>query len=240
MRSGNPALNVSAFTKVEKLANAASMTINGTVNKTFLLLFITVFSASWVWENPVNFLPFLLPSAIAGMIIAFVTIFKKEWAPATSWIYALIEGLVLGAISAIMEKSYPGIVIQAVALTFGTLFCMLIAYKSKLIKVTENFRLGIVAATGAIALIYIVSIVMGFFGSRIPFIHESGPIGIGFSLFVVAIAAFNLVLDFDFIEKGAEYRAPKYMEWYGAFALMVTLIWLYIEILRLLSKTRRR
>ncbi|MBU0549506.1 MAG: Bax inhibitor-1/YccA family protein [Candidatus Omnitrophica bacterium] len=240
MRSGNPALNVSAFTKVEKLANAASMTINGTVNKTFLLLFITVFSASWVWENPVNFLPFLLPSAIAGMIIAFVTIFKKEWAPATSWIYALIEGLVLGAISAIMEKSYPGIVIQAVALTFGTLFCMLIAYKSKLIKVTENFRLGIVAATGAIALIYIVNIVMGFFGSRIPFIHESGPIGIGFSLFVVAIAAFNLVLDFDFIEKGAEYRAPKYMEWYGAFALMVTLIWLYIEILRLLSKTRRR
>jgi len=240
MRSGNPALNVSAFTKVEKPANAASMTINGTVNKTFLLLFITVFSASWVWENPVNFLPFLLPSAIVGMIIAFFTIFKKEWAPATSWIYALIEGLVLGAISAIMEKSYPGIVIQAVALTFGTLFCMLIAYKSKLIKVTENFRLGIVAATGAIALIYIVSIVMGFFGSRIPFIHESGPIGIGFSLFVVAIAAFNLVLDFDFIEKGAEYRAPKYMEWYGAFALMVTLIWLYIEILRLLSKTRRR
>jgi uncharacterized YccA/Bax inhibitor family protein len=131
-------------------------------------------------------------------------------------------------------------VIQAVALTFGTLFCLLAAYKSRLIKVTENFKLGIVAATGAICLIYLVSIIMGFFGASIPMIHSSGPLGIGFSLFVVTIAALNLVLDFDFIERGSEMGAPKYMEWYGAFGLVVTLVWLYIEILRLLSKLRRR
>jgi uncharacterized YccA/Bax inhibitor family protein len=158
----------------------------------------------------------------------------------TAPIYAVLEGLFLGGISAIFEMSYPGIVIQAVALTFGTLFCLLAAYKSRLIKVTENFKLGIVAATGAICLIYLVSIIMGFFGASIPMIHSSGPLGIGFSLFVVTIAALNLVLDFDFIERGSEMGAPKYMEWYGAFGLVVTLVWLYIEILRLLSKLRRR
>ena len=135
---------------------------------------------------------------------------------------------------------FPGIVIQATALTFGTLFCLLLAYKSGMIKVTENFKLGIIAATGAIALIYFATFILGFFGIPIPFIHDSGPIGIGFSLVVVVIAALNLVLDFDFIEAGAEHGAPKYMEWYGAFGLMVTLIWLYIEFLRLLSKLRSR
>ena len=138
------------------------------------------------------------------------------------------------------EAKYPGIVIQAVTLTFGTLFCLLLAYRSGVIKVTQNFRLGVVAATGGIALIYMATILLGFFGVRMPFIHESGMIGIGFSLFVVIIAALNLVLDFDFIENGAAYGAPKYMEWYGAFALMVTLIWLYIEFLRLLAKLRGR
>jgi uncharacterized YccA/Bax inhibitor family protein len=240
MRSGNPALKVGGFTEVRAATTGRAMTIEGTVNKTFLLLLITVFSASWVWGNPTRFLPFIWVGIIGGLVIALVTIFKKELAPITSPIYAFVEGLVLGTISAIMEKSYPGIVIQAVALTFGTLFCLLIAYKSKLIKVTENFKLGVIAATGAIFLIYIISMIMGFFGVRIPLIHESGPIGIGFSLFVVTIAALNLVLDFDLIEKGAIYGAPKYMEWYGAFALIVTLVWLYLEILRLLSKTRRR
>ena len=240
MRSGNPALRADVFTKVRSLDSENVMSIQGTVNKTFFLLLLTFFSASWVWRNPARFLPFIWLGIIGGLIVALVTFFKKELAPVTSPIYALIEGLVLGTISAIMEKTYPGIVMQAVALTFGTLFCLLLAYKSGLIKVTENFKLGIVAATGGIFLIYMISMVMGFFGARIPFIHESGPIGIGFSLFVVAIAALNLVLDFDYIEKGAKHGAPKYMEWYGAFALMVTLIWLYMEILRLLSKTRRR
>lgn len=240
MRSGNPALQGDVFMGVGAYDRAGAMTIQGTVNKTFILLALTVFSASLIWNNPVGLMPFLFPALIVGFIVALVTVFKKTWAPITSPIYAFLEGIVLGGISAIMEKQYPGIVFQAVILTFGTLFSLLIAYKSRLIKVTENFRLGIVAATGGIVLIYIVSIVMGFFGARIPFIHESGPIGIGFSLFVVVIAALNLVLDFDFIERGSEIGAPKYMEWYGAFGLMVTLIWLYLEILRLLAKTRRR
>jgi uncharacterized YccA/Bax inhibitor family protein len=239
MRSGNPVLRADTFTRA-KAAGSGAMTIQGAVNKTFILLFLTVFSASWVWDNPVRFLPLLMPAVIGGAIVAFITIFKKEWAPVTSVLYALIEGVVLGAISAVMERSYPGIVIQAVGLTFSVLFCLLIAYKSRMIKVTDNFRLGVVAATGGIALLYIISMVMGIFGARIPFIHESGPLGIGFSLFVVVIASLNLVLDFDFIEKGAECQVPKYMEWYAAFGLMVTLIWLYLEILRLLAKTRSR
>jgi uncharacterized YccA/Bax inhibitor family protein len=240
MRSGNPALQGDVFTGVGAYDREGAMTIQGTVNKTFILLALTVFAASLIWSNPITLKPFLFPSFIVGSIVALVTIFKKTWSPITSPIYAFIEGIVLGGISAMMEKQYPGIVFQAIILTFGTLFSLLIAYKSRLIRVTENFRLGIVAATGGIVLIYFVSIIMGFFGARIPFIHESGPIGIGFSLFVVVIAALNLVLDFDFIEKGSEIGAPKYMEWYGAFGLMVTLIWLYLEILRLLAKTRRR
>jgi len=240
MRSGNPALRANTFTKVPVSSSAGTMTIQGTVNKTFILLFLTILSASWVWDNPIGFLPFLWPALIAGIVVGFVTIFKKEWALVTAPFYALIEGVVLGVISALIERSYPGIVIQAVGLTFSVLFCLLIAYKSKMIKVTDNFRLGVVAATGGIALLYIVSIVMGAFGTQIPFIHQAGPIGIGFSLFVIVIASLNLVLDFDFIEKGAKYGAPKYMEWYGAFGLIMTLIWLYMEILRLLVKLQGR
>ena len=178
--------------------------------------------------------------AIGGFAVALVTVFKKTWSAITAPVYALLEGLFLGGISAVFEARFPGIVIQAVGLTFGTLLCLLFAYKSGLIKATENFKLGIVAATGGIGMIYLVSIFFGFFGIQIPFIHESGIIGIGFSLFVVVIAALNLVLDFDFIESGSEMGAPRYMEWYAAFGLMVTLIWLYIEILRLLSKLRSR
>lgn len=175
-----------------------------------------------------------------AVIVGFVTIFKKEWAPVTAPAYALCEGLFIGGISAIFEMRFPGIVMQAVALTFGTLFCLLMAYKSGVIKATENFKLGIVAATGAICVIYLVSFVMGFFGASIPMIHSSGPMGIIFSLVVVTIAALNLVLDFDFIEKGATMGIPKYMEWYAAFGLVVTLVWLYIEILRLLAKLQSR
>ncbi len=240
MRSGNPVLMSDAFTKARPFGSSEAMSIQGTVNKSFILLFLVFFSASWVWGNPLKSAPFIWPAAIAGLIVALVTVFKIQWAAITAPIYALLEGVVLGGISAVMEKAYPGIVMQAVALTFGTLFCMLMAYKSGLIKATAKFKLGVIAATGAIALLYLVSIIMGFFGSQIPFIHDSGPIGIGFSIVVVTIAALNLVIDFDFIEKGAQAQAPRYMEWYGAFALMVTLIWLYIEILRLLSKMRRR
>jgi len=240
MRSGNPALKGDIFTRVPQAVGAGVMTIQGTVNKTLILLLLTVISASWAWSNAAIALPLLIPAAILGLIVGIITIVKKEKAAITAPIYALVEGVVLGAISSVFEAQYQGIVIQAVALTFGTLFCLLIAYKSRLIKVTENFKLGVVAATGAIALIYIVSIVMSLFGARISFIHDSGPIGIGFSVVVVIIASLNLVLDFDFIETGAERGAPKYFEWYGAFGLMVTLIWLYLEILRLLSKLRSR
>ncbi len=240
MRSGNPALRGNTFTRASAQGASSAMTIQGTTNKTLTLLLLTILTASWSWGNPLRAMPFVWPAAIAGLIVAMVTVFKKEWSPVTAPIYALVEGVFLGAVSALFERAYQGIVIQAVGLTFGVLFCLLLAYKSRIIKVTENFKLGVVAATGGIALLYMVSIVMGFFGKSIPFIHESGPFGIGFSLFVVVIASLNLVLDFDFIEKGAEHGAPKHMEWYGAFGLMVTLIWLYLEILRLLAKMRQR
>ncbi|MCK5014438.1 MAG: Bax inhibitor-1/YccA family protein [Candidatus Omnitrophica bacterium] len=259
MRTANPALNSSVFDQARSFGTGETMTLQGTINKTFVLLGLLILSAAWVWGKimepaapvfeglegarrsvPPAVGPLMMVGIFGGMIAGFVTIFKKEWAPITSPVYALCEGLFIGGISAIFEVQYPGIVIQAVALTFGTLFCLLTAYKSGLIKPTENFKLGIVAATGAICLIYFVSIIMGFFGASIPMIHSSGPLGIAFSLFVVTIAALNLVLDFDFIEKGATMGIPKYMEWYAAFGLVVTLVWLYIEILRLLVKLRSR
>jgi uncharacterized YccA/Bax inhibitor family protein len=182
----------------------------------------------------------MLGGLIGGFICAMVTVFKKEWSPVTAPIYALLEGLALGGLSAVLDLRYPGIAIQAVSLTFGTLFVLLLAYRSGLIQVTQKFRLGIVAATGGIMVFYLLEMVLGFFGIQFTSINGSGPIGIGFSLIVVAVAALNLVLDFDFIERGVNYGAPKYMEWYGAFGIMVTLVWLYLEILRLLSKLRSR
>jgi len=173
-------------------------------------------------------------------VLALVTIFKKQWAPITAPLYALAQGALLGGISAMFEMRYKGIAIQAVMLTFGTLVAMLLAYRTGLIRVNDKFRLGVVAATGGIALFYLVQLVLGFFGITFHTINSGSPIGIGFSLLVVGIAALNLVLDFDLIEQGARYNAPKYMEWYSAFALMITLVWLYLEILRLLSKMRSR
>jgi uncharacterized YccA/Bax inhibitor family protein len=172
--------------------------------------------------------------------VAFVTVFKKEWSAVTAPIYALLEGLMLGALSAILEVRFPGVAIESVALTFATCLCLLLAYRSGVIRATEKFKLGIVAATGGIAVVYLVSMVIGFFGIQVPYIYGSGPIGIGFSMVVVVIAALNLILDFNFIEEGASRGAPKYMEWYAAFGLMVTLVWLYLEILRLLTKLRDR
>ncbi len=246
MRTGNPTLTAKTFTLQERVDSAAIMTIQGTVNKTGFLLFLALIPAVWTWDrfttsgNPGGIIPFILGGAIGGFIIALITVFKKTWAPVTAPLYAFAEGFVLGGISAIFEKLYPDIVFQAVGLTMGVLFSLLMAYKSGLIKATENFKLGVVAATGGIMMIYLASMVLGFFGLGVPFIHESGLIGIGFSAFVVVIAALNLVLDFDFIEEGAKNGAPKYMEWYGAFGLLVTLIWLYIEILHLLAKLRSR
>jgi uncharacterized YccA/Bax inhibitor family protein len=248
MRTSNPALSSKVFEGLEPTTD--TMSIQGTVNKTLILLLLVCVSAVWIWNRyygalepsqaPADISLWMIGGAIGGFIVALVTIFKKPWAGVTAPIYALLEGLFLGGISAIFEAQYPGIVIQAVGLTFGTLFCLLVVYTSRIIKVTQNFRLGIVAATGGIALFYLASLVLGMFGINIPLIHENGLIGIGFSLFVVVIAALNLVLDFDFIENAAAQGAPKYMEWYGAFGLIVTLVWLYIEILRLLSKLRSR
>lgn len=221
------------------------MSLEGTVHRTFFLLCLLVTSAASVWHlmdtNPEWVTPLLIGSCILGLIIALVTCFKHSWSPVTAPAYALVEGVVVGTISAHFEAFYPGIVIQAVALTFGTLFCLLAAYRSGLIKATENFKLGLVAATGGIVLLYLINFGLRVFTSlSIPFIHESGTMGIAFSLFVVVIAALNLVLDFDFIEAGVAYGAPKYMEWYAAFGLLVTLVWLYLELLRLLAKMRSR
>jgi len=254
MRSGNPALKDSTFLDLSRGTTVIGgdsevMTLTGTVNKTGTLLLLTVLTAAFSWSQ-VDFGAgtqpggvfnlYLWGGLIGGLVFALATIFKKQWAPVTAPLYALFEGLFLGAISAMYNHVFDGIVQQAVLLTFGTLFALLFAYRSGWIKATENFKLGVVAATGGIALVYLVTIVLGFFNINIPLIHESGLIGIGFSLFVVVIAALNLVLDFDFIEQGVEQRAPKYMEWYGAFGLMVTLVWLYIEFLRLLSKLQSR
>lgn len=242
MRTANPALNDNVFTVEGTYDNV--MTLQGTVIKTAFLLMLTVAGAAFAWiqvgSNPQAAVLYLIGGSLVGFVLALVTIFYKTAAPYTSPFYALAEGLALGALSSIFEANYPGIVPQAVGLTFGTLATLLMAYSSGLIRATENFKLGVVAATGAICLVYLVSIVLNLFGSGIPYIHGSGWIGIGFSLFVVVIAALNLVLDFDFIENGVESGAPKYMEWYAAFGLMVTLIWLYVEILRLLSKLRGR
>ncbi len=246
MKTSNPALNSKTFTNIKKTADSSqTMTIEGTVNKTLLMLILLLMPAIWTWKmfftnGPQSIIPFIYGGGICGFIVALVTIFKKQWSPITAPLYALFEGLFLGGLSAMFEAKFQGIAIQAVALTFGILFCLLIAYKSRLIKVTENFKLGILAATGGIGLVYLLTFVLGFLGVQMPYIHENGIIGIGFSLFVVVIASLNLILDFDFIEKGASYGAPKFMEWYGAFGLIVTLVWLYLEILRLLSKLNSR
>ena len=237
MRSGNPALSAKTF-KNAIGTDTEKMTIGGTVNKTAMSLLLLMATASYTWTNPSPAL--MMFGLFGGLIMAIITIFKKTWAPYTVSGYALLKGLALGGISRFFEMQYPGIVSQAVFLTFGILAALLLAYKSGLIKATENFKLGVVAATGGIFFLYLISWIMSMFGGSIGFIHNNDTFGILFSLGVVVIASLNLVLDFDFIEEGAEMGAPKYMEWYGAFGLLVTLIWLYLEILRLLVKLYSR
>ena len=252
MRSGNPVLNDKTFTRHVDLTGDDRMTLMGTVHKTAFLLILLVAFASITWKMVMTvnaegqmvaapgLFGYMIGGAIGGLIFALITMFKPTWAPVTAPIYAALEGLFIGALSAFAESKFPGIVLQATGLTFGILFALLGAYRSGLIKATENFKLGVAAATGGIFLVYMASFVLGMFGVAIPFLHDATPIGIGISVFICIIAALNLVLDFDFIENGADNGAPKYMEWLGAFGLMVTLIWLYIEILHLLMKLRSR
>lgn len=244
MRSGNPSLKKEAFEKFDSLGSGQTMTIGGTVNKTFILILLVLATFVYSWnqfvENPGSVLPLILIGAIGGLIVALITIFIPKISPFTAPLYALLEGLFLGAISAQYEAQYGGIVFQAVILTIAVLLSLLLVYKSGLIKVTQNFRMGVIAATGAIFLVYVISFIGGFFGFTIPYLHDSSPIGIAISVVIVIIAALNLVLDFDYIENAAASRVPKYFEWYGAFGLLITLVWLYLEILRLLSKIRSR
>ncbi len=240
MRTGNPVLSDKAFENVNAYDQSSPMTVQGTTNKAFLLFGLILLSASWVWSDPAKLSLYFFPAVIVGLVLALVTVFKKEWAMYTSPVYALAQGVTLGGVSAIFEKMYPGIVMQAVGLTFGTMFALLLAYKTGVVRVTDNFRLGVFAATAGIALFYFVTWILSFFNMNVGIINNNGMMGIVFSLFVVVIAALNLVLDFDFIESATRSGAPKYMEWYGAFGLMVTLIWLYMEILRLLAKLRSR
>ena len=242
LRSGNPALNTKTFSGFD-MTTGASMTIMGTVHKTALGLLLLMSTALFTWNMPAGdprATGLMIVGMIGGLIVAIITIFKHHLAKYTVPAYALLEGLALGGISKFFEVMYPGIVNQAVMLTFGTLGALLLAYRSGLIKATENFKLGIVAATGGIFFVYLISWILSWFSVSIPLIHSNSNMGILFSIVVVVIAALNLVLDFDFIEEASEKGAPKYMEWYGAFGLLVTLIWLYLEILRLLAKLSSR
>jgi len=249
MQSGNPTLNQNTFLDVGSgrvLSGDGVMTLEGTVNKTAFLLILALVGAMFSWsrytgpESLATLAPLMIGGAIAGFVLALVTVFKKQWASITAPLYALVEGVFIGALSAVFDARYPGIVMQAVGLTFGVMAALLMAYRSGLIRATEKFKLGIVAATGGVMLLYLANFVMGLFGHPIGFIGASSGVGIAFSAVVVVIAALNLILDFDLIESGVRAGAPKYMEWYGAFALVVTLVWLYLELLRLLSKLQSR
>jgi uncharacterized YccA/Bax inhibitor family protein len=238
LRSGNPVLSKNTFNSATNVTE--TMTINGTVNKTAISLFLLV-GTGYLTFNTMNTV-LLIACGIGGFIVALTTVFRKHWAPITVPIYAILEGGMLGGISFMYNSMYDGIVTNAIFLTLGILLSLLMAYRSGLIKPSENFKLGVAAATGGIAIVYLINFVMGFFGSGMGImnINNSSIMSIGFSLVVIVIASLNLVLDFDFIEEGAEKGAPKYMEWYGAFGLLVTLIWLYLEILRLLAKLNSR
>jgi uncharacterized YccA/Bax inhibitor family protein len=247
-KSGNPALTKDTFQDVKLPDNTAVnvMTLQGTVNKTALLLGILIAAAFYTWNLFTTTLdfetvyPHFLTGTFGGLVLAFVMVYNKDWSPFLAPLYAALQGLCLGGLSAYFNHIYPGIVMQALMLTLGISLVLLFIYKLGLIKPTENFKLMVAAATGGLALYYLLNFALSFMGIQLPFVHENSFGGILFSLFAVTLAAMNLVVDFDFIESGVEKKMPKYMEWYGAFGLMVTIIWLYIEILRLLAKSRKR
>ncbi|GIX34946.1 MAG: membrane protein [Lysobacteraceae bacterium] len=250
MRSANPALRPQVFLDAGsgQLAppGAQAMRIEGTVNKTAVLLVLVLLGAGFCWsrmDGPDGVSPLLgwgLGAALVGLVLAVLTVFRPQMAPVTAPLYALVEGVFVGAFSALFEASYPGIVIQATALTFATLGALLAAYRAGWVRATAKFRMGVVAATGGIFLLYLANLVAGLFGYAFGILHDNGWMGIGLSLVIVTVAALNLVLDFDLIERSAEAGAPRYMEWYGAFALVVTLVWLYVELLHLLAKLQSR
>jgi uncharacterized YccA/Bax inhibitor family protein len=241
-KTSNPALNAKTFEG--RAATGEAMTLQGTVNKTGFLLFCVSATAAWTWwlTNTQNaeVLAWMMGGLIGGFIVAIVTVFKKEWAPVTAPLYALLEGLALGGISALLEQTYHGIAINALGLTLGVTAVMLVLYTSGALRATPKFTIGVVAATSGIVLVYVIDMVLRFFGHQVPLLNSSGPWGIAISVLIVIVAALNLILDFDFVETGVHVGAPKYMEWYGAFGIMVTLVWMYMEILRLLAKMRRR
>jgi uncharacterized YccA/Bax inhibitor family protein len=244
MRSGNPVLSNSTFTDVSQRGYSRPMTLTGVINRSILLLLLVAGTAAGVWtysnSHPSAIYPMVMVGTLGGFVVAMVTTFKRDWAPFTAPVYAVLQGVFIGGISLVMEQRFPGLVLQAVLLTFGVMFALLAAYQSRIIRPSETFKSVIVGATFGIVVVYLISMVLQlFFHTGIPLIHDSGPVGIIFSLVVVGIAALNLVLDFDFIENGVASGAPKWMEWYAAFGLTVTLVWLYIEVLRLLAKMRR-
>ena len=248
-KSGNPALSEKAFKDISSMSinYSESMTLRGTLNKFGFMLLMLLGSAFYSWKEFTdggNVTPLIWTGLIGGLVVALVITFKKEWAPYLAPAYGLLEGLFLGAISAYYNEAFatkaPGIVMNAVGLTFGTAIAMYFLYSFKIIKATEKFKSVIMMATAGIAVFYLISMVVGMFGIPMAFLHEGSLMGIGFSLVVVVIAALNLILDFDMIEQGTAAGAPKYMEWYCAFGLMVTIVWLYLEILRLLSKLSDR
>jgi len=235
-QSSNPVLGKNALTRVYNDAGTGQMTIMGTVNKMIISLLLVVVSSAFSWKYAMagGGTSLMFVGLFGGLVAAIITIFKPNIAHITTPIYALLEGLFLGTISAFFNAMFEGIVFQAIGLTFGVAFALLIAYRTGLIKATAGFRRGVIIATGGVAIFYLVSIIGSFFGGGIN-LFSMGLLGIGIQLVIVGIAALNLVLDFDTIEKTAASGAPKVMEWYGAFGIMVTLIWLYLEILKLLA-----
>jgi uncharacterized YccA/Bax inhibitor family protein len=241
LRTGNPTLTEQTFRGFVRVRGQAVMTIEGAVHKTGISLLILLLAAAVGWNRWLGpIVPVMWGSLIVAAIVGLVTTFKREWAPWTTPIYAAFEGLLLGSLSMLFNRAYPGIAANAMLLTVGVLAAMLLLYRVPWVRESENFQIGIVVATAGIGLVYLISMGLSFFGTSIPLIHQSGPVGILFSLFVVTIAALNLVLDFQFIERGVRDGAPRYLEWYGAFGLLVTLVWLYLEILRLLAKLQDR
>jgi uncharacterized YccA/Bax inhibitor family protein len=249
-KSGNPTLSEKRFRDTvldEVITHDNAMTVKGTLQKFGFLMIMVLGTSFYSWKefaNGGNAMPLILTGAIGGLVVAIVLALKKEWSPFLAPAYALLEGLFVGAISAYYNFAFaeqaPFIVMNAVGLTLACAVGMYLLYSFKIIQATQKFKAIVMTATAGIAIFYLITWVIGFFGITIPFLHQGSLIGIGFSLFVVAIAALNLILDFDMIEQGAAFGAPKYMEWYGAFGLLVTIVWLYLEILRLLSKLSSR
>lgn len=247
-KSGNPALTKNTFSSpvISERTNEEVMTLQGTVNKCAMMLAVLMVAALYTWNlytstNSFNAIELLLyVGAMGGVAVGISIALWKSLAPYLALVYAGLEGLALGGLSALMEVRFPGIVIQALLLTSGIFAALLVIYKTELIKPTENFKLIVAAATSGLALYYLISMGLSFFNISAPLIHNNGPWGIAFSIFAIILASMNLVVDFDFIEQGVEKRSPRFMEWYAAFGLMVTVVWLYVEILRLLGKSRRK